>query len=113
MNRKLTVILLSVVLFAALLIYIYLGYFQPNTSFTEKSKFVYISTGSVFADVVKYFKDSSIVKNISSFEKKAIDMNYNQKILPGRYTIEKGMSNYQIIKLLKSGKQTPVPRCHQ
>jgi UPF0755 protein len=45
---------------------------------------------------------------VSSFEWVARRKHYENKVRPGRYRIRNGMSNNELINLLRSGKQEPV-----
>jgi UPF0755 protein len=53
-------------------------------------------------------KKDEILKNPESFERVAKLLNISDKIKPGRYKIEYGLSNLDIIKILKSGSQEPL-----
>ncbi len=87
----------------------YFMFFSAATAFSEKSRFFYIpSEGANQSLVVQTLKDSSITNRISSFELMADQVDYWASIKPGRYQIEKGMSIFKMVRLLKSGKQTPV-----
>jgi UPF0755 protein len=83
--------------------------FSPNVHL-EKSqvKFVYIPTGSDFTDVMRILERGGMLKNSASFSWVAEQMNYVNKVKPGKYEVKKGMSNRELIRLLRSGKQTPV-----
>lgn len=99
------VVFLIIVLVAAFTAIRFLG---SGTGFDEKSKNIYIRTGSSFTDVVTDVDSGNIVKNIASFQWLAARMDYPDNIKAGKYTIQKGSSIFTIIKLLKSGRQTPV-----
>lgn len=82
--------------------------FGPNTgSFTE-GNYIYIHTGSSYEDVIKTLKDEGFVRDINSFELLAKQAGYKDHVRSGKYKITKGMSNFSIVRLLRSGKQTPV-----
>jgi UPF0755 protein len=51
---------------------------------------------------------NKFVKSRSSFEWVAHRKEYEKKVRPGRYRIKDGMSNNELVNLLRSGKQTPV-----
>ena len=68
-----------------------------------------IPTGSDYDSLMKILKDNDLLENYSSFDFVAGAMNYKKsKIRPGRYVLKPGMSNRELINLLRSGKQTPV-----
>jgi UPF0755 protein len=83
--------------------------YRPNVVANLKpNTFLYIHTGSTFEDVVTSLNNQHLLLNTASFEWLAERMKYKQKILPGKYRIERGMNNKQLIALLRSGKQEPV-----
>lgn len=103
------------ILVSALLICIFVGlvvgwrFFMSNTSFAEKSRFFYIRTGHAnYPEVSKAFSDSAFVKNPSSFNFMANRMDVWTKLRPGKYEIKKGMSLFDIAKMLRNGTQAPV-----
>ena len=107
MFRKILVAALVVGVLAGL--FIGWRFFVSNTNFNEKSKFFYIRTGHAnYQEVYQSFTDSNFVKNPSSFEFIANRMEVWNKLRPGKYTIKKGMSLFEIAKMLKNGTQTPV-----
>lgn len=82
---------------------------RPNVDLKgRKTAYVYIPTGSVYADVVKVLVDSSFIIDKESFDWVARQKNYPQLVKAGRFKIKNGMSNNQIINLLRSGAQEPV-----
>lgn len=83
--------------------------FGSDTNFEEEKKALYIRTGSDFARVQNQLQKGGFIKHTGIFNKLAPVLNYNDAaVKPGKYVIEKGSSIYSIIKLLKSGEQTPV-----
>lgn len=80
--------------------------FAPNV--LPEKIYLNIPTGSTFNDVLNILKENKILKDEKSFSWVAEKMKYKNRILPGRYHIEPGMSNKDLVTLLRSGKQTPV-----
>jgi len=78
-----------------------------HLSFREKTYF-YIPTGSTYADVLKGLKQQHIVRNVKDFDWLARKLGYPHHVHPGRYAINPGMSNLQLVHILYSGKQAPV-----
>ncbi len=74
----------------------------------EKTEFIFISTGSNLSDVVSELTESGWLINRSSFIWMAEFMKYDEKVLPGRYRLKNGMSNKELVQLLRSGKQEPL-----
>ena len=98
-------------LFIGLLAGLFLGwrFFMTNTNFSEKSKFFYIRTGHAnYEEVSKSFSDSNFIRNPSSFDFLANRMEVWNKLRPGKYEIRKGMSLFEIAKMLRNGRQSPV-----
>ncbi len=68
-----------------------------------------IKTGSTFHDVVYLLKQNKQIKKDKMFTWLAGKMGYNDKtIKPGRYILKPGTSNINLVRLLRSGNQTPV-----
>ncbi len=90
----------------------YLGYksfFAPNISIAnQKSKVIFIPTGSNFEEVVTILAKENILINKTSFTLTAKLKKYNLSIKPGRYRILANSNNNKIINLLRSGKQEPI-----
>ncbi len=99
------------ILFICLLAGLVIGwrFFMSNTNFTDKSKFLYIRTGHAnYQEVYQSLADSNFIKNPSSFDFLANRMGVWNKLRPGKYEIRKGMSLFDIAKMLRNGRQSPV-----
>ena len=106
---------LSVTAFAATIVFAIFAYNiygdvqKPNVDLRgRKSAYLYVHTGCMYADVVKMLKDSNFVIDIESFDWVARQKNYPQLVKAGRFKIRNGMSNNQLINMLRSGAQEPV-----
>ena len=84
----------------------YLRYYGPNVN--EGTEYLYIRTGSDFKDVMDSIKTKDMLKDTTTFRWAAENMDYIEKVKPGRYHLEKGMSNRKLINMLKAGNQEPV-----
>ena len=73
---------------------------------TTQEGFLYIPTNSDFKDVENLVRP--FLKRVKPFVWVAKRKNYPNKIKPGKYHIEKGMNNNELLNLLRSGKQTTV-----
>lgn len=83
--------------------------FSGDTGFDEDKKALYIKTGSNFSKVQGQLQRGGFIKHTGTFVKLASVLRYNDaSIKPGKYIIDKGSSLYDIIQLLKSGRQTPI-----
>ncbi len=83
-------------------------FFGPNTNFTADYKFIYIKTGSSFRDVQSDIESGQLLKNTGSFYWLAKRLRYDGNVKPGKYKVERGMSIYKLLRILRSGKQSPV-----
>jgi len=77
--------------------------YKPNT---VKEGYLYIHTNSNFNDLENSIRP--FLKRVQPFIWVANRKNYPNTIKPGKYAIKKGMSNNQLVNLLRSGKQTTV-----
>ena len=89
----------------------YLKFFGPNV--TDNEQYLYIPTGSSFSDVYRTIRENEIVNDTTTFLWSAQNMEYPGKVKPGRYRLEKGMSNRKLINMLKAGNQEPVKLAFQ
>ena len=81
--------------------------FRSNTNKQFDQGYLYIPTGSNLDDVVAIIKAQNILNNTESFKWVASKMNF-KNIKPGKYKITKGLSNIELVRLLRSGKQEPI-----
>ena len=82
--------------------------FGSNTNFKENKKSFYVKTGTHFDDVMRDLENEKILKNPGTFKWVAKQLSYDEKVKAGKYVIEKGASIYSIVRMLRSGRQTPV-----
>ncbi len=82
--------------------------FAANVVVENELAYIYIPNDSDYDDVLMILEESGYVENLQSFEQVAEWKKYAGKVLPGKYEIHNGMSNNELINLLRSGKQTPV-----
>ncbi len=87
----------------------YLGwvFFGPTVSAPEK-KYLFIKTGSSFEEVKTLLIEKKIIKNDFYFTQLSRLSKYNKNIKPGKYKIENNSSLFQLVRLLRSGKQSPA-----
>ncbi len=96
-------------LFVITLAYLAYVLFFPSI-YTPDSKvsYLYIKEKSSFEDVVKNLENSTKSSNSSTFSQASALLRYGSKIRAGKYEIKNGMNNFQLVRILRSGKQTPV-----
>ncbi len=80
----------------------------PNTKSFGDKKYFYVPTGSSYNDVLKGLEEQGIVRSVSTFNVVARRLDYPARVKAGRYEIKKGMGNLEIVRILRSGRQSPV-----
>ena len=83
-------------------LYVYKVMFKSNTSFDEKSKDLYIKTGTSYNQLLNQI--DSYVLNVDDFDVLAKRKKYS--VRPGKYQIKNGMNNNEIINSLRSNNIT-------
>ena len=82
-------------------------FFGPTIN-APKQKYFYIHTGAVYNQVLDSLKKDNIISNDFWFNKVASYSNYDKNVKAGKYKIDDGMSVVNLVKMLRSGKQSPV-----
>ncbi|MCB9064830.1 MAG: endolytic transglycosylase MltG [Chitinophagales bacterium] len=100
--------LLVLVVFGAIGAYIGYKIWGPNTGNMPNGQYLYIPTGASYQYVLDELEQGEYVYDIQSFDLLAHEANYPDLVKSGRYKIPHGMSNYDLIRLLRSGQQEPV-----
>ncbi len=87
----------------------YEKFYAPNINYKKGIKnFLYIPTGSTLDGMVSILQKKNIVVNTESFEWVAKYLHLGDNIHSGKYLLKPEMDNLQLVRLLKSGRQTPV-----
>ena len=73
----------------------------------EESVFLHIPTNSAFDDVCALLEEAGLL-DAKSFQWVAKRMNYPSRVRAGRYLLTDGMSNIELVRMLRSGRQVPV-----
>lgn len=102
----------SFLIFGSIATLIAYSYYQkiytPNTQIKEgKVFYLYIPGNANFSNVIDSLRKYEILKDEESFIWLSEKKKY-KKIRSGRYKITVGMSNNQLINILRAGLQTPV-----
>ena len=86
----------------------FLGYkvIGPAVS-TPSGEFFYIHTGSSMETVKKDLVEKKYLPNVQWFNLVAKTLKFN-KVRPGRYKLDKGMSLLKLVRMLRNGQQVPV-----
>jgi UPF0755 protein len=104
-SRKLLLLILGLLLVIGSV----LGYsfynkiYKPNT---VEEGYLYIPTNSDFKEVENLIRP--FLKHVKPFAWVAKKLNYSDAIKPGKYKISEGMSNLELVRMLRSGRQATV-----
>tara|TARA_B100001094_G_scaffold96351_1_gene92304 strand:- start:518 stop:1555 length:1038 start_codon:yes stop_codon:yes gene_type:complete len=96
------IVALGLIFMGSFSLYVYKVMFKSNTSFYEKSKDLYIKTGTSYNQLLNQI--DSYVLNVNDFDVLAKRKKYN--VRPGKYQIKNGMNNNEIINSLRSNNIT-------
>ena len=111
-RTKLVIILVISILFVFALAFGYWAYrtvMSPNVvTHDGKEAVIFIPTGSDFEDVKATLADGKLLANEQSFSWVAKQKEYPSNVHPGRYVLKNGMSNNQLVNMLRGGLQSPV-----
>ena len=90
--------------------YAYQKFYTPNVIIDHQNgqSYLFVHTGSSFEQVLGSLESANLLKNSKSFEFMAAKMNYPDHIKPGKYRLKNGMSNRELINMLRAGRQIPV-----
>lgn len=108
LKRLLLILLIGAVVAGVVGYDFYNKIFLPNVSLPGEKAELYIASNSNFQDVVDSLDSHNFLDNKDAFVWVAQKKNYPNHVHAGRYILSNGMSNNQLINLLRSGKQTPV-----
>lgn len=109
--RKFLFAFLTILIIIALCVvyYFYTIVMAPNVwTSNGKPVSVYIPTNSTFDAVKDSLYTKGIIIHRKNFEWLAAKKKYPSSVKAGRYVFTDGMSNNELINLLRSGMQTPV-----
>ncbi|MDR9397769.1 MAG: endolytic transglycosylase MltG [Salibacter sp.] len=82
---------------------------SPNVHIPDtEDQYFYIRTGASFEEVKQLLLNEGYLINENTFTWVAEKKKYIQNIKPGRYRLKEGMSNNELVNLLRSGRQVPV-----
>lgn len=81
--------------------------FAPATA-VEEVRYLYIPTGADYDQVLDSLSRQGLVRDMEAFRWTAGRKRYADKVRPGRYRVEPGMSTNALVDRLRSGEQEPV-----
>lgn len=90
--------------------WLYRTILSPNVAVAdgEDAVVVYIPTGSDFEDVVGVLDAQNVLVREHSFRWVSERKKYTSNVRSGRYLIQRGMNNNQLVNMLRGGWQSPV-----
>ncbi|MCX6281674.1 MAG: endolytic transglycosylase MltG [Bacteroidetes bacterium] len=104
-----TVTSITLILFFCFSARFYFYLKSPNVDLKGKAfTILYIPTSTDFAGLVKILNHRSILKNEKSFIFISERKHYQKRVKPGKYRIQNGISNNELINQLRLGRQEPV-----
>ena len=100
-------------LYVVLFLFLLIGFtvykiFSPNTGSLKNGEYLYVPTGATYDKMLAELEEGGYVKDMWSFRLFAWQSQMKTHVHPGKYHFAKGMSNLSIIRILRSGRQTPV-----
>jgi len=106
MKKKIFLSILAIFILAAA--FIAYKVFGPTINAKEKgTEYLFIKTGSSMDDVRKELIDKEFVSSTVWFDQLSKILKY-KNVKPGRYKMANGMSLFELIRMLRNGRQTPV-----
>ena len=82
--------------------------YGPNVGLSKDKVYFYIPTGSTFQDVSNALVKQGFIHSQTTFDWVSEQKKYKLNIRPGRYRLKNGMSNNELVNLLRAGLQEPV-----
>src|SRR6218665_1508905 len=104
MKRILLTVLLILLVAAA---YIGWNVFGPVANVPD-GKYFYVKTGYTYDDVKRQLLADKVLSGTFFFDKLARQVNYEGNVKAGKYDLSNARSLYKLVRMLKSGNQSPV-----
>jgi UPF0755 protein len=101
-------VFLGLVVMVLVVYHLFSRIFVSNVELEAEHEIFYISTGSTFDQVLEGLEHQGIIENRRSFRWVARKKGYDKRVRSGRFKIPDGMSNNDLVNLLRSGEQDPV-----
>lgn len=109
MKKILSIIFLILVIAGAIIGYLtYQSVYAGNVQTKGEKIYLQIPTGSTYADVKNELLSLNVLEDYSSFERVAKLKKYDVNIKAGRFLLQDGWNNNQLVNALRSGKQEAV-----
>lgn len=91
--------LIGLIVVAAFAYYIYGAMLKPNTAFSNDKAYIYVPTNASYAEVRSQLEP--LLLDIESFDALAKRKEYTSNLKAGKFAIEKGMNNNDIINSIR------------
>jgi UPF0755 protein len=91
-------------IFLVVTLVVFIKFFTSNTHFETEEVYVQIPTGSTYQDVDKIL--APLLKNRNDFEIMATLRSYPDRVKPGRFLLQRGMSAFQLVGAMR--RNVPV-----
>ncbi|MCE7054742.1 endolytic transglycosylase MltG [Algoriphagus sp. AGSA1] len=89
--------------------YFYQVFFSPNVLIdSDQNYMLKIGSNDTYKTVANRLYDDQVVNDLVSFSFVAKILDYQEAVKPGLYTLTPKMTNLELVRLLRSGRQTPV-----
>jgi UPF0755 protein len=102
MKKILFILILLIIAFATWF------FLASDTNFKENKRALYIRNGGSFNDVVDSVEHNDLLQVPIVFKYAAQAIGYDKAVKPGKYVIKKETSVFEILRMLRSGNQSPV-----
>ena len=102
------VVFLGLVIMVLVVYKLYSRVFVPNVMLETAHELFYIPSDSDYDFVINGLEEKGIIENRKSFNWVALKKGYDKRVKPGRYKIPNGLSNNELVNMLRAGNQDPV-----
>ena len=82
--------------------------FGPGTGSMSQGEYLYLHTGSDYDKMKSILREGGYISDMFSFDLLARAAKLPEHVHPGKYKITKGMSSFNIVRMLRSGRQVQV-----
>ncbi|MBN7811496.1 endolytic transglycosylase MltG [Algoriphagus sp. H41] len=105
----LVTLIASSVLLISLTFYFYQVFFSPNTLVESEQPYILkIPSNAVYKQVSDQLYKDKVINDALSFGFVAKALGYQEAVKPGLYRVEPKMSNLELVRMLRAGRQVPV-----
>jgi len=108
-NRCIKIFIYGIIFFSiTCLTLFYYTFNKPNILINQTDKLLFIKKNEQLDHLIGQLKQEGYVNNIFTFRLLAYLLNYEKNILSGAYHLYPGMTNWEALQLLRTGKQEPI-----